>query len=210
MIFKDRKEAGQKLVQKLQLFKGKDNVIIFGIPRGGVVVAAIVAEKLGLSLDIVVVKKIGAPGNLELAIGALGPKNTVYWDKDLCVRLGVNKVQSSKLKAQILKERKEKERTLRGERKPLEIKGKTVILIDDGIATGATVLCALKFFRQEKAKAVILAVPVIAKETFNNIKRYFDKVVVLSSEENFYAVGQFYQDFPQVEDEEVIRILNSK
>lgn len=207
MIFKNRKEAGEKLARKLQSFKGKENTVVFGIPRGGVVVAKKVADKLKLPFDIIVVKKIGAPSNPELAIGAVGPKKTIYLDNKLCKVLGLSKAQIKNLSDKKEQERLERESVLRGNRQQVNVCGKIIILIDDGIATGATVLCALECFKREGAKKVILAVPVIAKETFDSIQKDFDKSVVLSIEDNFYAVGQFYQEFPQVEDEEVIKIL---
>lgn len=207
-MFQNREEAGKLLTRKLENYKRKD-VMVLGIPRGGVVVGKVIAQKLNVPLDIIVVKKIGAPSNPELAIGAVGPGNVVYWDKDLIGRLGISKVESSKLKAQSLKERKEKEKVLRGEKEPLDTRGKTMILVDDGVATGATVLAAQKALQKMGAGTVILAVPVISKETFDDIKRYFDKVIALSVEEEFYAVGQFYREFPQVTDNEVIKILRN-
>lgn len=213
-MFENRQQAGELLAERLKrhkqsltAYKKKDTVVL-AIPRGGVVVGKVIAQKLNLPLDIIVVKKIGAPSNPELAIGAVGPGNVVYWDNELCQRLGIEKkIQNSEFRIQN-KERKSKERILRGNKEPLDIKNKTVILVDDGVATGATVIAAQKALQKMGAVKVILAVPVISKETFNNIKRYFDSAVVLSIEEEFYAVGQFYRDFPQVSDNEVIRILN--
>lgn len=206
MQFEDREEAGEMLSLKLQDL-GKDSVV-FAIPRGGVVVGKIIADRLNLPLEIVVIKKNSSPDNPELAIGAVGPKNTIYWDKDLCRRLGINKFQISNLKFKIEKERVQKERILRGERPQINVKNKSVILVDDGVATGATVICASKFLKKEKAKKVILAIPVIAEDTFKHLKSYFAKIVALTIEKNFYAVGQFYRNFPQVSDDEVIKILN--
>lgn len=209
MIFQNREEAGRLLSKKLRSFKRKNDVLILGIPRGGVVVAKEIADALKLPLDVVVVKKIGAPRNEELAIGAVGPEKTTYWEKDLCQRLGISENEKLKIKKEKIREREAREKVLRANRPPLNIKGKTVVFVDDGIATGATVMAAQKFLRKKKARNMILAVPVIAKDTLNNISKYFDKVVFLSSEEDFYAVGQFYREFPQVSDEEVRRILSS-
>lgn len=209
-MFQNREEAGQLLSKKLLSFKEKSNVLILGIPRGGVVVAKEVAKALGLPLDIVIVKKVGVPSNLELAIGAVGPEKTIYWDKDLCQRLGLSRSQMSNLKSQKEREREDREKALRANKPPLDIKEKTVIIVDDGIATGATVMATQKFLRKKQAGKIILATPVIAKDTLNNISKYFDNVIALSSEENFYAVGQFYREFPQVEDDEVIKILRNE
>lgn len=207
-MFENRQQAGKLLAEKLKRYKKKDNVLVLGIPRGGVVVAKVVGDILELPMDIVVVKKIGAPSNPELAIGAVGPGNVVYWDKDLIGRLGIEKkIQNSEFRIQ-KKERKNKEKVLRGDKEFFEVRGKTVILVDDGVATGATVIAAQKALQKMGVAKVVLAVPVISKETLNDIKRYFDKVIALSVEEEFYAVGQFYRDFPQIRDEEVIGLLS--
>lgn len=208
MVFDSREQAGEFLAEKLKRYKKKDNVLVLAIPRGGVAVGKVIAQKLNLPLDIIVVKKIGAPENPELAIGALGPGNVVYWDKELCQRLGISRVERSKLKVESSKERKEKEKVLRGNKEPLDTKGKAVILVDDGVATGATIIAAQKALQKMGVARAILAVPVISKETFSDIKRYFDKVIALSIEEEFYAVGQFYKEFPQVTDQEVVSLLS--
>lgn len=207
-MFENREEAGKLLAEKLGQFKNDKNVIVLGIPRGGVVVAKIVSQELNLPLDIVVVRKIGAPGNLELAIGAVGSGGIAYWDEDLCRRLGINKKQRSKLKNQKLNEVRDREKIFRQVRKPPNVQGKTVIVVDDGVATGATVMAGALFLQKTKVGASILAVPVIAKDTLSKVKEYFSDVVYLDAPIEFYAVGQFYKEFPQVEDNEVVRILN--
>ena len=207
-MFENREEAGRLLASKLLSYRAKKAVVL-GIPRGGVVVAKIIANVLHLPLDIVVVKKIGAPGNPELAIGSVGPKSTVYWDEDLCQRIGVNKAQKSKLKAQKLNELKEREKTLRQGSKQAFLKKKTAIVVDDGVATGATVMAAALFLRKNKVEKAILAVPVIAQDTLSKVKSYFSEVVYLDAPIEFYAVGQFYREFPQVSDEEVKALLSS-
>lgn len=206
-MFEDREEAGLKLSKKFINIKNED-ALVLGIPRGGVIVAKKLAEKLNLPLDIVVVRKIGAPSNPELAIGAVGPKNTVYFDNTLISKLKINKRSVHHLVDQKEQERKERERILRGNKQQIDVIGKSIILVDDGVATGATVLVAQKYLRKEKVKEVILATPVIGRQTFSDIKKYFDDIITLRIEENFYAVGQFYKEFRQVEDEEVIIILN--
>lgn len=205
-MFISREEAGRLLGAKITITSPGDTLVV-GIPRGGVVVAKAVAEKLGLPMDIVTVKKIGAPSNEELAIGAVGPKGAVYWDKKLCLSLGIKAgVRNQQLKISS-QEREERERMLRGENPALDIGGKIVILVDDGVATGATVLAAWAFLRREKVKKVTLATPVIAKDTLEKMKKYFTKIIFLAAPRQFYAVGQFYQNFPQVSDEEVRKIL---
>ncbi len=205
-MFNDREQAGKLLVDKLFFYKDKSDIIIWGIPRGGVVVAKVVAQELKKPLDIIVIKKIGAPENPELAIGAVGP-SSVYWDQDLCQRLNVRRAQIRQMAGQKEREQEEREKLLRGDKPYPNLKNKTAILVDDGVATGATVLAAYKSLKKMKVKKVILATPVIAKDTFLNIKRYFDEVIFLEKPEEFYAVGEFYREFPQVEDEEVIKLL---
>lgn len=208
-MFESRQQAGKLLTKKLSDYKGQKKVIVLGIPRGGVVVAKEVAQALHLFLDVIVIRKIGAPQNPELAIGAVGPSKTVYWDKELIERLGVTKGERLKLRRDKLREQKEKEKKFRGKKK-LNLKGKTVILVDDGIATGATVLCAAMVLRKKGAKEKILTVPVIAKDTLASVIESFEDIVVLMLPKEFYAVGQFYEEFPQVSDEEVVSLLSSK
>ncbi len=206
-MLKDRKQAGELLAKKLNKFKNKKDTIVFGITRGGVVVADEIAGKLKLPLEIVVIKKIGAPLNPELAVGAVGPSKTVYWEKRLLKELLVNhdyKTEASDVKNQ---EREELEKYLRGGKKSAEVKNKKIILVDDGVATGATVLCALKYFRKKKAAKVVLAVPVIAKDTVDNIEKYFDSIVAIEIVKDLNAIGRFYQDFSQVENKKVKAII---
>lgn len=205
-MFEDRKQAGFLLAQKLEKFADKKDVLVLGLARGGVLVAKVISTFLNAPLDALVVKKIGAPRNSELAIGVVGPEKSVFWNKDLLENLRITKGEKKELRKLKDKERNAQEKVLRSN-KPLEILGKTVILVDDGVATGASVLLALKFLKNKKAKKIILAVPVIAEDTLRNIKKYFDMVIILKSKKDFYAVGQFYKDFPQVTNEEVVELL---
>lgn len=209
-MFQSREEAGTLLAEKLKKFEKRLNTLVIGITRGGVVVAKIVAHRLKLPLDVLVVRKIGAPTNPELAIGAVGPRGVVYWDDRLCHQLGINKrIMKHELRIKE-RERKEREKSLRGGKRALSLKRKTTILVDDGVATGATVLVAKRSLKKSGAKAVVLAVPVIAKDTLGSIKKYFDSIVALSVEEHFYAVGQFYEEFPQVSDNEVVELVRAE
>ena len=217
-MFRNRRQAGKLLARKLKEFKRKKDVIVVGITRGGVVVAGEISSFLKLPLDIIVIKKIGAPQNPELAIGAIGPNGVVFWDEGLIRRLNIGEEYKNHLKEIKNLERAELEHFLmRGKSigklrtsKSINVKNKKIILVDDGVATGATVLCAVKFFRKEKSKEVILAIPVIAKDTSLSIKKYFDTVVTLQIEGELYAIGQFYREFPQVENREVIQLINGK
>lgn len=208
-MFESRQKAGKLIAQKLKEYKSQKNVIVIAIPRGGVVVAKEVAKALHLILDVIVIRKIGAPQNPELAIGAVGPASSIYWDEELIKRLGVTRKQREKLKNEKIREQKKRELLFHFRKKRLSFKGKTVIIIDDGIATGATVICAAMVIRKKGAKEKILAVPVIAKDTLSAIVQFFEEVVVLMVPKDFYAVGQFYEEFPQVSDEEAISLLSS-
>ncbi|MCL5434834.1 MAG: phosphoribosyltransferase [Patescibacteria group bacterium] len=206
-MFEDREEAAAKLCLKLKNVVEGKNIVVVALVRGGVVLGKVIADYFKAPLDIIVVKKIGAPQNSELAIGAIGPGNTVYWNNDLCKALGLSKKEKLKLKNEKEEERKTQEKLLGRQR--IDIKKKSVILVDDGVATGTTVIAARKFFKKTGAKEVILTVPVISKDTLINIKRYFDSVCILKSVSNFYAVGQFFRNFPQVENEQVIEMLTT-
>ncbi len=214
-MFKDRRQAGKLLARKLKKFKNQKGVVVIGITRGGVVVAREISKALKLPLDIIVIKKIGAAQNPELAIGAIGPNSVVFWDESLIKRLNIDGEYKNHSKEIKNFERTRLENFLRRGKsfgklrtsKPLDVKNKKIILVDDGVATGATVLCAAKFFRKEKSKEVILTIPVIAKDTFLSIKKYFDAIVALQIEGELYAIGQFYREFPQVDDLEVRSLL---
>lgn len=206
-MFESRQKAGGLLAQKLKDYKDQKNAVVIAIPRGGVVVAYEVARALNLFLDVVIIRKIGAPQNPELAIGAVGPARTIYWDHELIKRLGVSKKQRERLVNEKIKEQKRREELFRFRKKRLSFKGKTVIVVDDGIATGATAICAAMALRKKGAKEKILAVPVIAKDTLASVIESFEDICVLMVPEDFYAVGQFYEEFPQVSDNEVVELL---
>ncbi len=202
-IFKDRQSAGKLLVKRLENVKTD---LILGIPRGGVVVAFEVAKLLKLPLDIIITRKIGAPGQEELALGAVDPDGEVVWDDELLSQLNP---PADGLKFKIeeeMKEIKRRERMYRQGRAPLNVENKAIILIDDGMATGATVLSALKYLKRHKAR-VTLAIPVVRQEALDKVKNEIDKYVVLEIPQYFQAVGQFYQHFEPVSDEEVIQYL---
>lgn len=206
MIFSDRKDAGRRLAEKLLKFRG-ENLLVLGIPRGGVIVAAEVAEALDAPLDVIIPRKIGAPFNQELAVGAVAPDGTVLYDETMMRYLGLDE---SLLKRQISRELEEVRRRLklyRGEQEPLDLEGRTAILVDDGIATGFTVQAALRSLRRQKPARLVLAVPVAPWEAVVRLKPEVDELIFLLNPEVFYAVGQFYKDFRQTTDEEVIAAL---
>lgn len=208
-MFKNRKEAGQLLAERLVDFKGKKHTLVVGIPRGGVPVAFQLAKSLNLPLDIVVTRKLGAPGQKELAIGAIGPKGVSVFDEDLIERLKVEKEYQQSIIQKEKKEIKQRVRKFRGKKKESDFGGKTVILVDDGIATGSTVEAAIKYLRKKGTKRVILAVPVAPLESVDKFKKIANEFVVIDTPKDFYAVGQFYKEFPQTSDEEVIKLLQN-
>lgn len=206
-MFENRKEAGKLLVKKLLKFKNSKDVIVLGITRGGVVVAWEISEKLNVPFEIIVIKKIGAPLNPELAIGAVGSSGTVYWDERILENINASKEYKKEALLIKIKEREELSKYLRINDKLLMIKDKVVILVDDGVATGTTVLAAQKFLKQKKAKKIILATPVIAQDTYNFIEKYFDSIIALEVSNELNSVGQFYREFTQVENKEVKYII---
>lgn len=211
-LFKDRKAAGKLLAKHLNDYKHKKGVLVLGIPRGGVVIAKEVAKELKLPLDIIVTRKIGAPDQPELALGAVDPDGEVVWDSKLLADLGFKIDGLRENVEDEVEEIRRREKVYRAGKKSLEIKGKTVILIDDGIATGSTTLSAINYLKRHKVKKIILAVPVASYGTIEDIKRElgkFGEVVVLETPEYFQAVGQFYHDFLPVSDQEVIQSLTS-
>jgi putative phosphoribosyl transferase len=206
VIFVDRQEAGRQLAEALADLTGED-VVILGIPRGGVVVAAEVARVHGWPLDTVIPRKIRAPGNPELGLGAIAPGVRVL-DQQMLELLGVSE---SYLEREIAEEEQEIERrseAYRRGRPAVDVKGKVVIVVDDGIATGGTATAATRWAKAQGARRVILAVPVAPAEGVRNLSREADEVVCLETPEPFYAVGQWYQEFPQTSDEEVVQILD--
>ncbi len=207
MHFRDRHEAGRLLAKELAWLRGQKNMIVLGIPRGGVVVAYEVAKELGAPLDVYITRKIGAPHNPELAIGAVASDGTLVLDDDLVRRMGA---PDDYVQEETERQRKEIERRLaayRGSRPEPELQDKTVILVDDGIATGATVLASLRALKQRKPAQLILAVPVGPADTIKLMSQEADRVVCLYTPRIFWAVGAFYAVFDQTSDAEVIQLL---
>jgi predicted phosphoribosyltransferase len=204
--FKDRHEAGRLLADALKDFAG-DKVVVLGIPRGGVIVAAEVARSLNAELDVVFSRKLGAPINPELAIGAIGEGGKLFLNENLASRVGATEAYIKDEKARQTGEIKERSRKFRQVQAKVNLKGKTVIVTDDGIATGATMQAALSVIRQEKPKKLIVAAPVASQESAEALSDYADGVIVLRAPEALFAIGHFYAHFDQVSDEEVVRVL---
>ena len=207
-MFADRREAGARLGEALSRFRGSPSVVL-AIPRGGVVVGAEVARALDAPLDVVIPRKVGAPGNPELGLGAVAPGVRVL-DERLIRDLGVS---PSYLEEEIARQEREIERrseAYRAGKPPLEVKGKTAIVVDDGVATGGTAVAATRWARRQGASHVVLAVPVAPRQSLPTLSREADEVVALATPEPFYAVGQWYGRFDQVSDEEVVATLSGE
>ena len=206
-MFADRKEAGQKLAEKLLRYRGKDAVVL-ALPRGGVVVGYEIAKALKLPLDIVVTRKIGHPNNPEYAIGAVDENGALLLNEAEC-RL----IEKEWLKNEVEKQKNEASRRIRvyrGGREPSEIKGKTAIITDDGIATGLSMRLAIKVVKEGKPERIIVAVPVAPYEITNELKNNVDELIVLLPPKEFGgAVGAHYKSFEQVPGAEVVRLLEA-
>lgn len=210
MLFKDRQDAGRQLALQLQKYKNQSDAIVLGLARGGVVTAAEIAAKLSLPLNVLLVRKIGAPGNEELAIGAISEYGEGIFNDHLIGLLGV---PSDYLKKETEKQRRIlKERLIRyrGSETPLDLKNKTAILVDDGIATGASMRVAIASIRHARAKKIVVAVPVASQDALKKIAKESDETVCLSTPAFFESVGSFYRMFDQTSDEDVIRLLFTK
>lgn len=204
--FKDRVDAGKQLAQALSKYKSED-LIVLAVPRGGVPVGFEVAKSLGAPLDLVVPRKIGAPDNPELAVGAVAEDGTVILNTDLVESLGIS---GDYIRDEAERQRGEIERRIkeyRGDRPLPDLRGKTVIIVDDGIATGATTAAAIESVRRRGAKQVVLAVPVAPPDVVTGLKEKADEVIALYTPRQFYAVGVHYKDFTQTSDKEVKTIL---
>ncbi len=204
-IFEDRVDAGEQLAERLKEHAGLGTVVL-GIPRGGVIVGEILAGTLGVPLDVVVPRKVGAPGNPELGLGAVAPGVRVL-DPWLIERLGVSEAY---LEREIAAQEAETIRRLhayRAGRPPVDLRGRTVIVVDDGVATGGTAVAALRWARAQGADRVVLAVPVAPPQTMERLRHEADEVVALATPEPFFAVGEWYRTFGQTSDEEVVGAL---
>ena len=206
-LFRDRADAGERLAAALRPFAGPD-VLVLGIPRGGVPVAAKVAAALGGELDVIVARKAGAPGNRELALGAVTSDGTRYVNDDVVRSLAVTSAELNAAFATASREAAERERRLRGPRATPKVHGRTVIVVDDGIATGATVRAAVRSIRKGRPRRLLVAAPVGALESCGEIESEVDELVCLERPASFFGVGQFYDSFPQVPDEDVQRLLD--
>lgn len=206
-MFHDRSEAGQQLGEEL-VSRDIDADIVLAIPRGGLPLGRSVADALSLPLDIIVARKIGAPHNPELAIGAVGSDGSVWLNDDLIARVAVDNAYLEEQKEIEAENAREKAERYRGDRPAPDLEGKRVIIVDDGVATGATTMACIRLARESGAKRVILAVPVGPPDSINDLRTGADTVICLETPEYFQAVGQFYDRFDQVTDEEAMEYLD--
>jgi len=206
MIFKDRRHAGRLLAAEVSKL-GLEDVIVLAIPRGGVPVAYEVAKILRAPLDVVIARKIGAPGFSEYAIGAVSADGAPVLDVPAIVSLRVPREYIERETAAKAEEVKERMESYRGALPYPSVEGKTLVVIDDGIATGSTVKAAVRWLRRRNPRLIVLATPVAPPETIRELSSEVDRVVCLSTPSAFSAVGEFYEDFSQLEDSDVIEIL---
>ena len=207
VIFKNRDEAGRRLASRLGKYADRDDVIVLGVPRGGVPIAFEVATTLNLPLDIFVLRKLGVPGHEELAFGAIGSGGVRVLNEDVVERLGISDLKIDLVIRTEREELERREKLYRGNRPPLDVHERTVILVDDGIATGASVMVAIQALKQMKPAAIVVAAPVAPRATYERLRREVDEMVCVEMPEPFYGVGQFYLDFSQVSDNEVIELF---
>jgi len=207
MIFLNRDDAGSRLAKKLRAYAGRNDVLVLGIPRGGVPVAFQVAADLYAPLDVFVVRKLGTPSQPELAFGAIASGGIRILDAQIVESMGISEAEIERITAEESKELDRRERAYRGGRAPLNIRNKIVILVDDGIATGASTRAAIAALRELKPAQIVLAAPMAPASTCRHLRQEVDDLVCLETPEPFYAIGAFYEDFSQVSDEEVTTLL---
>ena len=209
MRFKDRHEAGQVLAQELIAYKGQKDAVVLGLPRGGVVLAFEVAQMLGLPLDVTCPHKIGAPHQPELAIGAITESGEGHFNERLCRMLDVSDKYIEEETKRRAVQAKERLRLYRQGMGPRVLKRQIVLIVDDGLATGSTMKGAILSVRAEHPKKIVAAIPVSPTDTLEEIKELADEVICPYAPASFQAVGQFYDDFAQVTDDEVIELMRA-
>jgi putative phosphoribosyl transferase len=205
--FHDRSEAGRLLAESLGAYGNRNDVLILALPRGGVPVAAEVAKKLSVPLDVFMVRKLGLPGHSELAMGAIASGGVRVFNGEVMNALRIPDEVIDAVTSEELAELQRREKLYRDDRPAPGVEGKTVILVDDGIATGSTMLAAVAALRQLNAGRIVVAAPVIASSTYYQIRKAADDVAAVMVPDNFYAVGQWYEEFGQTTDDEVRDLL---
>jgi putative phosphoribosyl transferase len=207
MIFTDRREAGQFLASKLTEYADRPDVLVLALPRGGVPVAYEVAKALHAPLDVFLVRKLGVPGHEELAMGAIASGGVLVLNEEVVRGLRITEDVLESVIAAEQKELERRERMYRGDRPPPDVRGRTVILVDDGLATGSSMRAAVAALRQQGPARIVVAVPIGASETCAGFEREADDVICAVTPQPFHAVGLWYRDFSQTTDEEVHELL---
>jgi len=208
-MFRNRSEAGRKLAEKLSLYKGQGDVVVLALPRGGVPVGYEIATYLGVPMDVLIARKLGAPGQPELGIGAIAPGGIRVLDDRLIRLLGVSKEYIEKVSQEEAQELQRRTQEYRDGRPDIPLEGKTVIIVDDGLATGVTARAAVESVRRRNPKKIILAIPVCASQAIPFMRSLVDELVCLLTPSELGAVGLWYSDFRQISDEEVKRLIES-
>ena len=203
MQFRDRQEGGEFLAEKLSAYANRTNVLVLGLPRGGVPVAAEVAQKLNAPLDVFVVRKLGFPGYPELAMGAIASGGVRVLNMDVVDSLEIPAGVIDAVAGSEERELERRERNYRDDRPPPDVRGKTVIIVDDGIATGSTMMAAVAALRRSEVARIVVAAPVIAPTTYFELRKSADEIAAVFMPADFQGVGQWYEDFSQTSDEEV-------
>jgi predicted phosphoribosyltransferase len=207
-VFEDRQEAGEALAKVLfDLLDRDGSIAVLALPRGGVPVAAEIARRLQAPLDVFIVRKLGAPGQEELAMGAIASGGVRVMNQDVVRALGVTEREIDAVAGREQREIERRETRYRGGRAPLDVAGKTIILVDDGVATGATMRAAVAALRKQNPAQIVVAVPHAAEDSYQQLRREADDVICLETPEPYVAVGCWYRRFPQTTDEEVQRLL---
>jgi putative phosphoribosyl transferase len=207
MVFRDRREAGRQLAGRLRRYRDQPRTVVLGLPRGGAVPAAEIAAALRLPLDVIIARKIGAPGNPEFAIGAIAEGGDAYLNEEgLALSRASREYVANEIRHQRSEITRRQERFRDGRALSLPDKP-TVILVDDGVATGSTVIAAIRALRHQRVARLVLAIPVAPPDTVAMLRDMVDELVVLSTPLLFWAVGAFYEDFQQVSDDEVCQLL---
>lgn len=206
-LYRNRREAGERLAEALEDLRGRPDLLVLALPRGGVPVAEPVARRLGAPLDVYVVRKIGFPGREEFAMGAVASGGVVLLNPALVERVPERELHWALERA--VREMGEREQLYRGNRPPPSVAGRTVVLVDDGLATGATMLAAAEALRRQGPREIIVAVPIASRESCEALAREVDRVVCAATPEPFQAVGLWYDDFSPTSDDEVQEILRA-
>lgn len=209
MIFRDRTDAGRRLADRLAQYAGRPDLVVLGLPRGGIPVACEVGRALGAPLDVFVVRKLGMPGEEELAVGAIATGGVRVVNEELVSSLGIPASVIDRVAAREERELQRREREYRGERSPVPVAGRVAILVDDGLATGASMRAAVAALRRLGPARIVVAVPVGAAQTVEDLLNFADEVLCAETPEPFHAVGTWYDDFSQTTDEEVRRLLDA-